>query len=130
MCDQLGYRLVHNKRTEELFAVVKNILNKKAAVFAFDEVDKLEEVDFLYDLLEDIYKKSILLITNDPEWLENLDDRVKSRLLPETLEFKPYNLEETRDVLKQRLNYAFVPSVWEDEAFETIVKKNSRSTRH
>ena len=28
-----GYRMTHNKRTEELFAVVKNILNKKAAVF-------------------------------------------------------------------------------------------------
>ena len=103
ICEQLGYRLTHNKRTEELFAIAKNMLNKKAAVFAFDEVDKLEEVNFLYDILEEIYKKSILLITNDREWLDNLDDRVKSRLLPETLEFKPYNLEETKDVLKQRM---------------------------
>jgi len=127
MCEQLGYMLTHNKRTEELLAVVKNILNKKAAVFAFDEVDKLEEIDFLYDVLEEIYKKSVLLITNDKEWLENLDDRVKSRLLPETLEFKPYNLEETRDVLKQRLQYAFAPNVWENSAFELIVKKTAES---
>ena len=127
MCEQLGYRLTHNKRTEELFAVVKNILNKKAAVFAFDEVDKLEEIDFLYGILEEIYKKSILLVTNDREWLDNLDDRVKSRLLPETLEFKPYNLEETKDVLKQRVQYAFVPSVCDDNAFELIVKKTSEA---
>lgn len=127
ICDQLGYRLTHNKRTEELFAVVKNMLNKKAAVFAFDEVDKLEEIDFLYDILEEIYKKSILLVTNDKAWLDDLDDRVKSRLLPETLEFKPYNLEETKDVLKQRLGYAFVPSVWEDNAFELIVKKTAEA---
>jgi|TARA_B100001964_G_C14232168_1_gene600573 cell division control protein 6 len=123
ICEQLGYRLTHNKRTEELFAIAKNMLNKKAAVFAFDEVDKLEEVNFLYDILEEIYKKSILLITNDREWLDNLDDRVKSRLLPETLEFKPYNLEETKDVLKQRMGYAFVSGVWDDDAFELIVKK-------
>jgi archaeal cell division control protein 6 len=127
MCELLGYRLTHNKRTEELFAVVKNILNKKAAVFAFDEVDKLEEVDFLYDILEEIYKKSILLITNDKGWLEDLDERVKSRLLPETSEFKPYNVEETKDVLKQRVQYAFVPTVWEDNAFELIVKKTAEA---
>jgi cell division control protein 6 len=103
------------------------MLNKKAAVFAFDEVDKLEEIDFLYAILEDIYKKSILLITNDKEWLDNLDDRVKSRLLPESLEFKPYNLEETKDVLKQRVQYAFVSDVWDDDSFELIVKKTAEA---
>ena len=117
ICEQLGYKLTHNKRTEELFQVVKNILNKKAAVFAFDEVDKLEEIDFLYSILEDIYKKSILMVTNDKVWLDDLDDRVKSRSLPEILEFKPYNLEETRDVLKQRVQYAFVPGVWAYDDF-------------
>jgi cell division control protein 6 len=100
-------------------------LNKKAAVFAFDEVDKLEEIDFLYDILEEIYKKSILLVTNNKEWLDDLDERVKSRLLPETLEFKPYNLAETKDVLKQRLGYAFVHGVWNDDAFELIVNKTA-----
>jgi len=127
ICEQLGYRLTHNKRTEELFSVAKNMLNKKAAVFAFDEVDKLEDIDFLYDILEEIYKKSILLITNDMDWLENLDDRVKSRLLPGVLEFKPYNLEETKDVLKQRVQYSFVPNVLEDEAFEVIANKTSEA---
>ena len=127
MCEVLGYRLTHNKRTEELFAVVKNILNKKAAVFAFDEVDKLEEIDFLYAILEEIYKKSILLVTNDKGWLDDLDDRVKSRLLPETLQFKPYNPEETKDVLKQRVQYAFVPSIWDNNAFELIIKKTVES---
>ncbi|MBU0471713.1 MAG: AAA family ATPase, partial [Nanoarchaeota archaeon] len=127
ICEQLGYRLTHNKRTEELFQVVKNMLNKKSAVFAFDEVDKLEEVDFLYAILEEIYKKSILLITNEKDWLDGLDDRIKSRLLPETLDFKPYNLEETRDVLKQRQGYAFVPDVWDDDAFELIVKKTAEA---
>ncbi|MFH0868230.1 MAG: AAA family ATPase [Candidatus Woesearchaeota archaeon] len=127
ICEQLGYRLTHNKRTEELFQVVKNMLNKKSAVFAFDEVDKLEEVDFLYAILEEIYKKSILLVTNDKEWLDDMDNRVKSRLLPESLEFKPYNLAETRDVLKQRVGYAFAPDVFDDDAFELIVKKSAET---
>ena len=127
ICEQLGYRLTHNKRTEELFQVAKNILNKKAAVFAFDEVDKLEEIDFLYSILEEIYKKSVILVTNYKDWFEDLDDRVKSRLMSEVLEFKPYNLEETRDVLKQRAEYAFVPDVFENDAFELIVKKTAET---
>ena len=127
ICEQIGYKLTHNKRTEELFEVVKGILNKKAAVFVFDEVDKLEEFDFLYSILEEIYKKSIFLITNYAEWFEQLDERVKSRMMSDSLEFKPYNLSETRDILMQRTEYAFVPNVWEKEAFDLIAKKTSEA---
>jgi len=125
ICEQLGYKLTHNKRTEELFEVVKSILNKKAAVFVFDEADKLEDLDFLYAILEEIYKKTVFLVTNHSDWFKDLDDRVKSRLMSESLEFKPYNLAETRDILKQRREYAFVQNVWEDDAFELIVKKTA-----
>ena len=128
ICEQLGYKLTHNKRTEELFNIVKNILNKKAAVFAFDEVDKLEDFDFLYSVLEEIYKKSLFLVTNYKDWLDNMDDRLKSRLMSEILEFKPYNLAETKDVLKQRVDYAFVPDVLDKDAFELIVKKTAEAT--
>ncbi|MBI2651738.1 AAA family ATPase [Candidatus Woesearchaeota archaeon] len=123
ICETLGYKLTHNKRTEELFEVIKNILNKKAAIFAFDEADKLEDFDFLYSILEEIYKKSVLLVTNYYNWLDELDERLKSRLMAEVLEFKPYNLAETRDILNQRMEYAFVSGVWEHEAFELIAKK-------
>jgi len=127
ICEQLGYKLTHNKRTEELFEVVKNIVNKKTAVFAFDEADKLEDFDFLYAILEEIYKKSVLLVTNYANWFEDLDDRVKSRLMSDSLEFKPYNLAETRDILKQRTEYAFVSGVWEKDAFDLIVKKTAEA---
>ena len=46
ICEELDYVLTHNKKTEELFAVIKNIINKKSAVFAFDEIDKIEDFDF------------------------------------------------------------------------------------
>ena len=92
-------------------------------MFVFDEADKVEEIDFLYTLLEDIYRKTIILITNDKEWLSDLDDRVKSRLAPEIIEFKPYNPEETKEILKQRISYAFVPNVWEKGALEAASNK-------
>jgi len=123
ICDQLGYKFTHNKKTDELFKIVKDLLNKNAVVFVFDEIDKAEDHDFLYWILEQIYNKSIFLITNYKEWLLNLDERIKSRLTAEMLEFEPYNLQETREIIKQRISYAFNPNVLEANDFESIVKK-------
>ncbi len=123
ICQQIGYRFVQNKNTEELLKDVASIINKNAAVFVLDEVDKLEEESIIYALLEDIFRKTIILITNEKEFLAKLDSRIKSRLLPETLEFREYNYEELKDILEERKRYAFFPNVWDNEAFKLIVDK-------
>ena len=123
ICDLLGLKFVQNKKTEELFRWVKQMLNKKSAVFVLDEIDKIEDMDFVYMILEEIYRKSLVIITNYKEWLAELDDRIKSRLFCEVVEFKPYNLEETKGILRQRMDYAFHENVWEDDAFDLIAKK-------
>ncbi len=125
LCQQLGYNFTQNKHTEELFNVVKNIINKKKAVFVFDEIDKIEDFDFLYAILNDIFKKSIILITNYPTWIDELEDRVKSRLIPEIMEFKQYSKDEIQKILKQRIEYAFQPNIWEEEALQTIIEKTA-----
>ncbi len=125
ICNIIGYKFVQNKKTEELFAVIESILNKKSAVFAFDEIDKVEDFDFLYTLLENIFRRTILLVTNYKTWQSEIDNRIKSRLLAEMLEFKPYTPEETKGILKHRLEYAFNPNVFADEAFNIIVKKTA-----
>ncbi|MDP7141520.1 MAG: AAA family ATPase [Candidatus Woesearchaeota archaeon] len=123
LCEIIGYKLTHNKRTDELFSIAKTFINKKSAVFVFDEADKIEDLDLLYMLLEELYRKSIFLITNFEDWATGLDMRLKSRLSLDRLEFKPYNLEETTGILRQRLKYAFIPNVWDDTAFNQIAKK-------
>ncbi len=123
VCNLLGYKFVQNKKTSQLAKIVSDILNKKTAVLVIDEVDKLEDIDFLYSFLEGIYRKTIVMITNFKSWLFNLDPRIKSRLVPELLEFQPYNLQETRGILKQRLKYAFVPDCWNEKAFDLVVAK-------
>ena len=123
ICEQLDFKFIQNKKTEELFKLIKQVFNKKSVVFVLDEADKLEDLDFLYMILEDIYRKTIILITNYKEWVINLEDRVKSRLMPEMIEFMPYNYEETKGILKQRAEYAFHPGVLSNESFELIAKK-------
>lgn len=122
-CDQLGYKFTQNKNTTELMKVIASICNKKAAVFTFDEIDKVEDFDFLYSLLEEIYRKCVFLITNYKSWLMELDERIKSRLTPELVEFRQYNASETKEILRQRMELAFHPTVWDVPAFDAVAKK-------
>lgn len=123
MCDLIGYKFTQNKKTNELFKIVKQNLNRKAVVFVFDEIDKAEDFDFLYSILEEIYKKSVFLITSEKEWIATLDNRIKSRLTPEIMEFRSYNEAETKGILKQRVESAFFPNVLNEESFDLIAKK-------
>ncbi|MDO8740132.1 MAG: AAA family ATPase [Candidatus Woesearchaeota archaeon] len=125
LCSKLDYKFTQNKKTDELFDIVKEILNKKSAVFVFDEIDKAEDVDFIYFILENIYRKTVIIVTNYKSWLEQLDERLKSRLLPELVEFSPYDEKETYEILKRRLEYAFVSGVWDEDAFGIIAKKSA-----
>src|SRR3989344_2157778 len=123
ICEQIGYTWTHNKKTDELFRDILKILNKKAVVICFDECDKAKELDILYSFIEDLFKKSILFVTNESNWMVTLDSRIKSRLNLEQLEFKPYTLEETRGILKKRIEYAFGSSIVEKDTFDFIVEK-------
>ncbi len=123
LCDLLGYKFTQNKKTEELLKIVAGIINKKSAVFVFDEIDKAEDFDFLYTILEQIYRKSIITITNHKDFILNIEDRIKSRLAPDMLEFKPYNKTETRGILGQRMKLAFFPDVWDNDAFARVTEK-------
>lgn len=123
MCGQIGYKWVQNKRTDELLNELVKILNKKSAVIVFDEIDKLDDFGVLYSLIEDLYKKSIFLITNEEDWIIELDPRIKSRLMPNLLKFEPYNKEEIKGILKQRKDHAFVKDVFEEDAFNLIAEK-------
>jgi len=123
ICSELGYAFTQNKRQDELMEIIKGICNKKSAVFCFDEIDKADDLDFLYSILQDILKRSVILITNYKEWLGDLEQRVASRLVPSVVEFKPYSEHETREILKQRMGIAFVPGCWSADAFEVVVKK-------
>lgn len=123
ICEVIGYKFTQNKKTEELFQAVLPFINKKALVLCLDEVDKVKEIDILYSFLEDIYNKTIILITNEKYWLDKLDTRIKSRLLPEILEFKTYNFEEVQGILKQRIEHAFIPNVFDNESLKKLANK-------
>ncbi len=123
ICEDLGYKFIQSKKTSELFSLIQQKVNKKSAVFVFDEIDKLEDLDFLYTVLEDIYRKSIFLITNYRDSYPELDERIRSRLAPEFVFFRSYSQSEISGILLERRGYAFTTSCWEEAAFEEVVEK-------
>lgn len=123
ICERLNYKFVHNKNTSELLKEISRILSKESAVLVLDEADKLLDKSIIYTLAEGKYNKSIILITNDKDYLASLDQRVSSRLVPSALEFQPYTKEQTFGILKQRMEYAFVPNVFKKEAFEMVAQR-------
>jgi len=120
----IGYKFTHNMGTAEIFGKISELLGKKEGiVLIFDEIDKAEDYDFLYNILEEDIHKTIVMITNEYTWGADLDPRIKSRMVPESLEFKPYTSAETEDILRERMRYAFYEVTWKVEAFQRIVEK-------
>ncbi len=118
---QLGLRFIQNLKTNELINKVMDRLKQyDGIVIVLDEADKAGDTDFLYHLLENIKKRTIILLTNEPNLNAKLDYRIVSRLTPENLEFKSYTRAETFDILKERIKYAFYQGTWNDNAFEKL----------
>jgi archaeal cell division control protein 6 len=123
LCTQAGFKFIANRHTEELITEAVKILNKNPCVIVLDEADKIEDQQIFYTIFEEIFTKSIICITNEKDWLSKLDGRVRSRMMAELLEFKAYGYEEVKDILKERVNYAFVQGVFDQEAFELVAQK-------
>ncbi|MEM2059069.1 MAG: orc1/cdc6 family replication initiation protein [Thermoproteota archaeon] len=110
--------------TAELFRRFVRTLNTQRMLFfvVLDEVDFLVKVsgdDVLYKLTRinpELHEArlSIIGITNDLNFVEYLDPRVKSSLGEEELVFRPYTTEELADILLQRARTAFNEGVLEE----------------
>jgi len=101
---------------DEIFSrIVQTMENKKLnLIIVLDEVDQLIKNDpsVLYDLLriENYTKQKIglIFISNDKYVFRNVEDRIKSSLNLEEIEFKPYTFLEMKDIIEQRMKEAFV----------------------
>jgi len=102
-------------KDEILSRIVKTMENNRLnLIIVLDEVDQLIKRDsnVLYDLLriENYTKQKIglIFISNDKYVFRNVEDRIKSSLNLEEIEFKPYTFLEMKDIVEQRMKEAFV----------------------
>lgn len=103
--------------TDEVYNIFFNALNqeKKIIILIMDEIDQLVRKagdEIIYNLtrinseLKDS-QLSIIGISNDLMFANNLDPRVKSSLSEEEIVFPPYNAIQIQDILKHRAKNAF-----------------------
>jgi cell division control protein 6 len=102
---------------ERLIEVLRK--TKKGLVVCLDEVDQLIKKDenALYDLLRlNQYVDNpigLVMVSNYRDIFVNVEPRIKSSLDVEEIEFKPYTLQEMKDVLMERCKAAFRSGVLE-----------------
>jgi len=125
LCEQLGVKVPFTGLSiSELFRRFTVALDSfnGLIIVVLDEVDALREgcgEDLLYRLTRvnselTSSRVSLVGITNDLKFTEDLDPRVKSALGEEELVFKPYDSEELEDILRQRAKLAFIEGVLDD----------------
>jgi cell division control protein 6 len=82
----------------------------KGFVICLDEVDQLEE-EALYDLLRiNQYVSTpfgLIFISNNSHVFMNCEPRIRSSLAVDEIEFEAYSLEEMKNILQERVKYAF-----------------------
>jgi len=109
--------------TDEVFSKFKKIIDKSNTIVlvVLDEIDRLKGDEALYNLsrinsdLENA-KLSLVGISNNLRFTDFLDPRVKSSLGEENLVFVPYDTDQLRDILNQRVGIALKQDSIEDEA--------------
>ncbi len=102
---------------------------KGVVIIALDEIDALVKKvgdEFLYNLTrinDDLEQTrvSILGISNDLNFTEYMDSRVKSSLSEEEIIFPPYNALELTEILRERAGKGFV----EDSLTDGVLSKCS-----
>jgi len=110
--------------TSQVYSKFLEIIDakKQLLILVFDEIDHAVKKigdNFLYNLLRlnsELAKAqiSIIGISNDITFLENIDPRVRSSLGEEEILFPTYNAVQLQDILKGRCTLAFKEKVVDD----------------
>ena len=114
--------------TDEIYKVFINELEKKSIqlVIVLDEIDQLvtktgDEILYNFTRLDSELNNSqvsLIGISNDLVFTDNLDPRVKSSLSEEELVFPPYNAIQLQKILRQRAKIGFKDGVLDEGVIE------------
>jgi cell division control protein 6 len=111
---------------EALKLILKQLIREKSyMLLIIDEVHLLkpDEILALLDIAETYghqnAKLSIILISRNRDWMRIETERILSRL-NETIKIKPYNYEESKQILEYRSELAFKEYVVDDDILNMI----------
>lgn len=101
--------------TDEIIETLNHAVEHSwGLVIALDEIDRTDDKDVLYDLLRSI-KTNVMIIGLSNRTTFETDDRIISTYSPRRIEFKPYNVDELKNIVMHRAREALVPGSYDDE---------------
>jgi len=110
---------------DEIAERILEVLAKenKIAILVLDEVDRLmaqggEATLYRFSRSEELGKAKVALIgiTNDVEFVAKVDERIRSSLAQQRIEFERYRVAELKDILNERVKLAFHSAVVDPDA--------------
>ena len=120
---EAGWQMFRLKSTFE------NMLEEKAIVVAIDEVDAIiyKEREPIIYYLNRQPKTTLILVSNKIEDAAQLPERALSTLQPKLIKLEPYNFEETKKILKDRVEHAFQPKAISNRLLNKVAETASES---
>ena len=118
LCEELGGGNPNGHPMQKVLDHLWDAMNQVGGtvIIVLDEIDNLGTDDkILYSLPrardkdyvnDDVYP-SIIGISNDLQWRDNLDPAAKDSLYDDSIFFAPYDANELRDILSRRASKAF-----------------------
>jgi Cdc6-like AAA superfamily ATPase len=102
----------------------EGLLTAKSLLIAIDEVDSilLKEKEPLVYYLSRQPKTTLILISNDVDDVVKLPERALSTLQPVLMYIEPYTREETKQILRERVERACKPNTIADKLLTMIAK--------
>jgi orc1/cdc6 family replication initiation protein len=100
---QLGLAVHGKEATSDL--IKRFMVLKKKLLVCLDESDHMKDTDILYDLSRS--SCGLVLISNQAFALSEIDNRIKSSLFLNEVQFRPYSKEEILEILRERASYGF-----------------------
>ncbi|MGD0572891.1 MAG: Cdc6/Cdc18 family protein [Sedimentisphaerales bacterium] len=108
---------------------------KSKTVFILDEVDMISERDRHKDILYLVSRSPnnymVVLLSNNPKFLNQLDESTRSTLQPEIIHFRSYNAIEIQHILTDRSKHGltFMPVTTINEIAAMTVKNTNSDIR-
>jgi Cdc6-like AAA superfamily ATPase len=100
---------------------------KRKVIVCLDESDHLKDKDLLYTFARS--RCPVILISNHSYSPHKMDGRIKSSLHLQEIEFRNYQPEEVRDILKDRIISGLTPRSITDEMIAEIANSCGGDTR-
>lgn len=125
MLDEMKRGFGDARDTSVKLGQFERMIKDRPFLIILDEIDIVhsgERNDIIYNLFS-TGKVGLMCIGESRYSLLQLEARIKSRLSPRLVAFRPYSLNELVDILRERAVRALHPDSWNTRTLELIAQK-------